>query len=111
MWTTGRENSLNLLETNSTPLLGGTAYTTATFEVQDYAYLIGSVLADQAGTLFAEFSEDGSTWPASANVVYNASDPLGWKVPVLAPYSRFRFVNGVAAQGSFVFTLRASING
>lgn len=92
-----------LLEINSTPLAGAGIYTTASITSNQYSYFTGGLLTDQDGTLFAEFSRDGTNWISNGSYAYSANDPLGFKVPTLGDYMRFRFVNGVVAQGSFSF--------
>jgi hypothetical protein len=76
--------------------------------VQSGTFILATAFADQAGTLFVEQSDDGTT-----NWTYTPTDtvavPLGLpaqrlKVPLDKRYWRVRFLNGGVAQTTFVLT-------
>lgn len=63
----------------------------------------GFVLADQAGTLYIEESNDGTTWTAAATLAVTANQltDTGF-VALTKRYYRFRYANGATAQTSFL---------
>jgi hypothetical protein len=64
--------------------------------------IVGSVFADQAGTLYVEQSGDGVDWRDvvdSFSVVANQG--IGFSVEKVVPYARVRYVNGATAQTEF----------
>lgn len=66
------------------------------------AYVRGAAAADQAGTLYIEESQDGTTWTTTTTVSVTANTlaDSGW-VTLSQRYYRFRYVNGATAQTSF----------
>lgn len=71
--------------------------------VHRYAAFNASALADQAGTLRIECSNDNTTWRrASADTAVAANAVVYLSVPVMTRYYRAVYVNGAAAQGLFM---------
>lgn len=91
----------------STPLGGGGSVTGASRDVNTagtaYAFFVAEAYADVAGTLFVEKSADSATWyPANgAGAAMGAGATASVKVPLVARYYRYRFVNGAGAQTTF----------
>lgn len=63
--------------------------------------LIGSVLADQAGTLYIEQSPDNTNWDVVDSYAISANAGIGFSVEKVAEYIRARYVNGGVAQTAF----------
>lgn len=76
-------------------------YTGSAFSVEEYARIIGSCFADQAGTLYIDQRNDGTNWDIRSTIAYVATDPMGFTVEVVANEARLVFVNGAAAQTAF----------
>jgi hypothetical protein len=94
-----------VLETTSTPLGANQEWTSAWYEELWATTVIISSLSDQAGDLFLEQSEDGSTVLFSARVATSANIPVYTALSRITRYFRMRYKNGATAQTSF----RASI--
>lgn len=88
----------------NTPLGIGATYTSDSFDCSTYSTIRGSVLTDQVGFVFVEYSWDsGSTWIGeSARQSTVAGDPSGFISYVVGPLCRVNFTNNSGiAQGSF----------
>ena len=66
-------------------------------------YLTGLTFADQAGTLYGDQSNDGSTthFTESFAVTAGAAGAAAFLRRVYAPFIRVRYLNGGTLQGSF----------
>ncbi|BBM84433.1 hypothetical protein [Candidatus Uabimicrobium amorphum] len=84
------------------PLAAIAVFASSGFDVRDADSVVATVLADQSGMLFIEFSWDNTNFTASASYAYTANDPLGISLSVVAKYARIRFVNGGTAQTSML---------
>lgn len=73
--------------------------------------VVGSVFADQAGTLYIEQSFDQTNWDISTNITVTASDGSGFSEELVAPYVRLRYANGAGAQTAFRVFARFSSAG
>ncbi len=86
-------------------------YTQAWQDAQSLAvtYVAGSVTADQAGTLYVDYSDDGTNVARTTTLLAFAPNTAGtanadtpdYPVSIPTRYFRFRYVNGATAQGSF----------
>lgn len=87
----------------STPLSGGATYT-GTWERAPRTGVIVQTYSDVAGTLYLDFSVDGtnadSTYPING-VPTTASVPTVYPAAVGARYFRVRYINGSSAQSEF----------
>jgi hypothetical protein len=69
---------LTQLDSTTTALAANASYTTASaFSLSGFDKIVGSVFADQAGTLFIEQSWDGTNWDIASTVNVTAS-PAAW---------------------------------
>jgi len=88
---------------NSTTPLTGAATFTGTAEQNDHPDVMCSCYADVAGTLYFDFSVDGTNWrtfPTAGFVV--AAGIHEFHTAVKGPrYFRVRFINGASAQSTF----------
>jgi len=88
---------------SSTTPLGGSATFTGTGEQNEYPDVMVSCFADQAGTLYFDFSVDGTNWrtfPTSGFAV--TANIHEFHTALKGPrHFRVRFVNGSSAQGTF----------
>jgi hypothetical protein len=96
-----------VLASTTTPLGANGTYTSGSLTVSGYGRIVGTVFADQAGTLYIEQSSDGTNWDASTSVSVSASTPTSFSVEVVAPTARVRYVNGATAQTAFRLYVRA----
>jgi len=68
----------------------------------DYiSYIAGTVFADQDGTLKVQFDDGSEDWDGEETRDYTATEKLGFKVPIVAPYFRIVYDNGSTTQGTF----------
>jgi hypothetical protein len=103
-----RINELSgVLASTTTPLGANGTYTSGSLTVSGYGRIVGTVFADQAGTLYIEQSSDGTNWDASTGVSVSAGTPASFSVEVVAPTARVRYVNGATAQTAFRLYVRA----
>lgn len=93
--------ALILLEKTSTPLAASATYTSSVYNVDSFNYIKGICQADQTGTLYVEFSDDGVNFYGNDSTVYTANDPVAFKVPICAREVRIEFKNGSTVQTSF----------
>jgi hypothetical protein len=63
--------------------------------------IIGTIFADQPGTLHIEQSSDGEHVDVDTSYDIVAGDGKGFRELMVAPYWRLRYVNGESAQGAF----------
>jgi hypothetical protein len=96
-----RLNELTSQASTTTPLAAGATYTSAVFTCAGFARIVGTVYADQAGTLYVEQSADGTNFDSSSSFSVSAGAPFGFTVEVVAPNARIRYVNGATAQTVF----------
>ena len=85
----------------TTPLTGSATWTGTWEEITQYASITVLAAADVAGTLYYDFSSDGSTNDRAVQLSDGTSGSLGIHglIPV-AKYGRARVVNGGSAQSS-----------
>jgi hypothetical protein len=96
-----RINELVLQASTTTALAANGTYTSSTLNLSGWGRIIGTVYADQAGTLYVEQSSDGTNFDSSSSFSVSAGSPFGFSVEVVAPYGRIRYVNGATAQTAF----------
>lgn len=103
MSTFGIAPDVSTNNSTTTPLTGGATYT-GTWERATRSMVLVQSFADQPGTLFFDFSTDGSnadsTFPV-AGISATASVPLVQPAAVGGRYFRVRYVNGASAQSVF----------
>ena len=63
--------------------------------------LIGSVFADQAGTLYIEQSPNNTNWGVVDSYAISANAGIGFSIEKIAEHIRARYVNGGVAQTVF----------
>lgn len=84
-----------------TPLAISASFTGDTLDVRAARGMTGRAFADQAGTLYIEHSDDGTTWDVSDTITVPASTSTFFDVLMYLYYARVRFVNGATAQTTF----------
>jgi len=85
----------------TTPLGAGASWTSPTDSSLTTGRLIGSVFADQAGTLYIEQSPDNVNWDIVDSYAISANAGIGFSVEKVAEHIRVRYVNGGVAQTVF----------
>jgi len=95
----------NALASTTAALAANATYTSATLDAAPWRRLIGTVISDQAGTLYVQQSPDGQNWDVQSTFSVPANDAtgggVGWSVEVVAPYARLSYTNGATAQTVF----------
>lgn len=92
----------------TTPLGSNATYTSVGREALDFDSIVGTVYADQAGTIYIEQSPDGTNWDVSTSYNISASNGNGFTESIVAPYWRVKYTNGAAAQGTFRLSARTA---
>lgn len=90
----------------TTPLAGDATFT-GTGEQNDYPEVLVMSKSDVAGTLYFDFSSDGTNWDSTyptAGYVCSAGVPEVHRAAVAGRYFRVRYVNGSTAQSYFRLT-------
>jgi hypothetical protein len=85
----------------STPLAANGVFTSGIFLTQGFARIIGSVFANQAGTLKIEQSADGANFDAANTVAVTASTQTPFSIEIVAPFARITYTNGATLQTTF----------
>lgn len=94
-------NDLYVANSSITPLSGAATFAGSAEDVLQFDSVSVSVFADQSGTLFMEFSPDGSNWDSSTSFTVSANTHATNSLPVKSRYYRTRFVNGGTPQTVF----------
>lgn len=89
------------VDSTTAALAGSATYTATAFGLDGYQKIVGSVFADQAGTLYVEQSQDGTNWDVISAFAVAANVGQGFQVDIVAFYGRVRYVNGATAQTIF----------
>ncbi len=101
-------NTLSTGNSTTTPLGASETFTGTTFDATGYSSILVNVSVDQEGTLFVDYSRDGSNWDISGG----SEGPLTGIVPgtpvvhtfqfgIDAQYVRIRLQNSTTPQGFF----------
>ena len=104
---TDHESTLQLsVDSTTTPLAANGTYTTATaVDISNMRRVFGTVISDQAGTLYVRQSSDAANWDIESSFTVAANDAagegVGFSVEVVAPYAQLYYVNGATAQTVF----------
>ena len=73
--------------------------------------VVGSVFADEAGTIYIEQSPDFTNWDISTSYAVAASDGKGFSEEIILSFVRIRYVNGGTDQTEFRLTVRMTSAG
>lgn len=87
--------------TEGTALGISATFTSRAIDGEHGRRITGFAYADQAGELFFEHSEDGTTWRRSAATAVAASTLVGYDQVIFARYVRLVYVNGAVGQTVF----------
>ena len=91
----------SLLAETTTPLSASGTYTGTSTEATEYDRVIGIVYSDQDGTLYIDYSIDGTNWDYSDAITVTGGTAQGVDYLVKARYIRVRYVNGSTDQTVF----------
>lgn len=90
------------LDSTTAALAASANYTTQTpFGLANVRNIVGTVYADEAGTLEVQQSPDGTNWDAVTKLDVAASTPTSFSVDVVGQYGRLNYTNGATAQTTF----------
>ncbi len=92
------------LDTNSTTatLSAGATFTGEWVSVEKYASVTGAVKTDQAGTMYMDFSVDGSNLDSSLSYAVTAGTTLQRRLSPLRKYFRVRFTNTAGSAQTYI---------
>ena len=79
--------------TTSSVLASGETFTGVGNNVSSYSSVVVAVKTDQAGTLYAEFSQDNENWDSSLSSSVSAGVNEVHRYTITRPYFRVRFTN------------------
>lgn len=86
----------------STPINSSDTYTSSTFDVYVYPSVVVACKTDQAGTLYMEFSPDGTNWDSSLSFTVSAGINEVHRLSVTRRYFRIRFTNTSASNQTYL---------
>lgn len=86
---------------SSTALAAGATFTGATRDALGYASMVVAVKTDQNGTLYIEFSPDGTNWDSSLSFSVTAGTRDVHRLTVTNKYCRVRFTNTSASPQTY----------
>jgi hypothetical protein len=90
----------------TTPLDADATFTSSSFETAGYGKIVGSVFADQPGTLHVDQSNDETNWDSRSTFSISANTATGFVVDVVGNYARIVYENGSTAQTVFRLYVR-----
>ena len=93
--------SLVALGSTTTALAADASWTSLVDNALNTGRIVGSVFADQAGTLYIEQSPDNTNWDIVDSFSVSANAGLGFSVEKVVQYARVRYVNSTVAQTAF----------
>lgn len=100
---TGLAGSLvpQTLSPSPAPLAANATYTSNAVSMGAFDKIVGSVYANETGTLYINQSFDGTNWDVQSSITVDASTPTGFNISVVAPYAQVVYTNGGTAQTTF----------
>jgi len=93
--------TLVLLDYTTTPLSANGTWSSAVDSDVNVGRIVGSVFADQIGTLYIQQSPDGTNWDVVDSYSISASKGIGFSIEKVLPYAQVYYVNGSTAQTTF----------
>jgi len=100
---TGKQFNNEIDESNSTTtaLAANATFTGRAFDCTRFSTVSTTNNSDQDGTIFLEFSADGTNWDISKKIEIDASQAAGspHMLAIVNKFFRVRYVNGTVAQG------------
>jgi hypothetical protein len=93
--------SLVLLGYTTSPLAANGSWISAVDSGLNTGRVVGTVFADQPGTLYVEQSPNNVNWDVVDGFSVSVNVGLGFSVEKVCPYVRVRYVNGATAQTVF----------
>ena len=95
----GQNYLISINNSSTTPLGGGATFTGTAEDITGYSTIGVMAFADQAGTLYIDYSTDGTNWDYSDSFTIYANTAITAQNEPHGRYYRIRVVNGGAAQG------------
>ena len=92
---------LVLVGSTTTPLGANASWVSPVDSDPATGRIVGSVYADQAGTICVEQSPDGSNWDVVDCFSVSAGSGIGFSVEKVCAHARVRYMNGATAQTVF----------
>lgn len=98
------ESFLSNVNSSAAALSESASFTGSSEKVRSYDTVVTAVKTDQAGTLYMEFSPDGTNWDSSLSFAVAANTNEIHRLSITRPYFRASFTNGSVAQTFFRLT-------
>ena len=76
----------------------------------DFTFYRASAYSSSAGTLYIDFSADGTNWYPALTQAVTAAAAQNVVVPITARFYRTRFVNSASAQTAFLLASSCTTN-
>lgn len=93
---------VSTVNSSAVALAGSATFTGTAEDVHNYASLIVSVKTDLAGTLYVDFSTDGSNWDSTLSYSVAAATNEVHRSTISKKYARIRFTNGSGSAQSYL---------
>lgn len=93
-------SSVNLI-TNTTPLAASAAWTSSIQQLTRATEIVGSVIADEPGTLYIDQSGDGTHFDITESYAVTPNIGVAIETDVIDQWFRVRYINGANAQAVF----------
>ena len=84
----------------TTPLAANGVFTSSTFSLAGYARITGSVIADQAGQVKIQQTQDGTHWDVQSVWSITANAGMGLSAEIVLPTGRLVFTNTTSSAQS-----------
>lgn len=95
------ENRVSTLNSTTTALNAGLTFTGTSEDVSDYDSVVVAAKTDLDGTLYIEFSPDGTNWDSSLAFTNYANANEVHRLTVTRQYCRIRFTNTTASNQTY----------
>lgn len=97
-------NQTRVLSENSstTPLNAAATFTGTGVDVSSFASVVLSVLTDQAGVMYADFSPDGTNWDSTLTYAVAAGVNETHRLTVTSRFFRVRVINSSASNQTYL---------
>lgn len=93
----GVQQKISTLNSTTTIITAGNSFTGTAEEGYFYPSMIVTVKTDQQGTLFVDFSTNGTNWDSTLSFNVDANKPETQRVTISRRYFRIRFTNTSAS--------------
>lgn len=86
---------------STSTLTNGSTFTGEAEDVSNWASVVAAVKTDQSGTLYMEFSPDGTNWDSSLSFTVSAATNEVHRLSITRKFYRVRFTNGSGSNQTY----------